>query len=123
GAPEFVARPRGGFASRDQNAVAYDPRTDMFFTGGDDNAVWRYDALHGAAKALSKIEVEGNVTEILLTHAAAPGEKGGAIVGAIDTLEVDVIAPASGARIATLGPLAGTVFNHDLRVDVAADDD
>jgi dipeptidyl aminopeptidase/acylaminoacyl peptidase len=96
---------------RDQNAIAYDPKSDTLYTGGEDNKIWRFRPLFGGTPKLvgKPLKFGANVDEIVLDA------DGNALVGT-DSLTVHRL-DSSGKEEAKLGPLAPTnLFSRHIRV-------
>ena len=96
---------------RDQNAIAYDPKSDTLYTGGEDNKIWRFRPLFGGTPKLvgKPLKFGANVDEIVLDA------DGNALVGT-DSLTVHRL-DSSGKEDAKLGPLAPTnLFSRRIRV-------
>ncbi len=102
------------FVQRDQTAVACDPSTLRLIGGGDDNKVWRMDALRsGAPKLLDPIDFKGNIREILCCA-------GSSYVVALDSTAVHFMSP-KGAIGPSFGPFLTSTQTGQIRVALVPD--
>ncbi len=105
----------------DQNAIAYDARTDALFTGGNDNTVWRVD---GIAAGAPKLDLGGAAfANDVVDLAVLPS---GRTLVALDSGSLEVVdlrrAPgASPVRLPALGSSVGLI-SLGARVSTAGDD-
>jgi WD40 repeat protein len=100
--------------TRDQNAVAYDPAGDVFAAGGDDNVVWRFKGVLGAAPTMDKpLDFDGNVEEILFSK--PKGADAASMIVATDRLLIQVL-NSHDVTTASLGPLGSSLVRNPIRI-------
>ncbi len=83
----------------DQNAVAYDAKRDVLFSGGNDDSVWRFEAVSTGAPTLIRYVAFGNDVEDI---ALLPN--GDALVG-LDSGTVSLLKPSGKIRTALGTPV------------------